>query len=137
MIIDEPKPDSLYLKEQKIIRALGGMAGSEHAYGNFDVGNVGDLDHAFEQTKELVVSNCIHGLYLHKNDYEDSQKLWSEQETVVSAAVEKYLKKAKEIIAKNSDFFHKVSAALYEKGYLTSTDIEKIKCTCIISPFSP
>lgn len=124
----------LYWKKSRIVGSLGGMAAIEQIFGVFDAGNSRDLDNAFDSTKDLVVNNCICGLHLHKNKYEDSQHLWSAQEQAVSAEVEKYYKKAKEILACNKEFFEKLAVALSKKGFLAMSDIREIKETCKISP---
>jgi hypothetical protein len=110
------------------------MAAVEQILGKFDMGNTMDLDQAFDATKDLVVSNCVCGLHLHKNMYEDSQRLFAEQEQAVSSEIEKYYRKAKEIIASNKDFFDKVASALADKGILVMADIKAIKDTCDITP---
>ena len=124
----------LYWTKSRIVGSLGGMAAIEQKFGFFDAGNSRDLDQAFDATKDLVVSNCVCGLHLHKNMYEDSQHLWSAQEQAVSAEVEKYYRKAKEILAANYEFLEKLATALEKKGLLTMTDIKEIKATCKITP---
>lgn len=124
----------LYWRKSRIISALGGTAAIEQKYGIFDAGCDRDLDFAFDRTKDLVVNNCVCGLHLHKNMYEDSQRLWAEQEQAVSAEVEKYYRKAKEIISLNIDFFEKVAVALARKRLLSAVDIKQIKSECKIIP---
>ncbi len=124
----------LYWLKSRIVSSLAGMAAIEQVFGIFDAGNSRDLDSAFNNAKNLVVNNCICGLHLHKNEYEDSQRLWSEQEQAVAAEVEKYYRKAKEILAYNKDFFEKLATALAKKGFLTMADIKEIKEACTITP---
>ena len=124
----------LYWSKSRIIGALGGAAAIEQKYGIFDAGCDHDLDFAFDRTRDLVVNNCICGLHLHKNLFEDSQRLWSEQEQAVSAEVEKYYRKAKEILSLNMEFFEKVAAALAKKRLLSAVDIKQIKSECKITP---
>ena len=124
----------LHWHKSRIIASLAGMAAVEQILGKFDMGNTMDLDQAFDATKDLVVSNCVCGLHLHKNMYEDSQRLFAEQEQAVSSEIEKYYRKAKEIIASNKDFFDKVASALADKGILVMADIKAIKDTCDITP---
>ena len=124
----------LYWAKTRIVGSLAGMAAVEQVFGIFDAGNSRDLDQAFDGVKELVVNNCVCGFHLHKNEYEDSQQLWSAQEQAVSAEVEKYYRKAKEILSCNKDFFDKLAAALAKKGFLAMTDIKEIKESCKITP---
>ena len=123
----------LYWSKSRIIGALGGVAAIEQKFGIFDAGCDRDLDFAFDRTRDLVVNNCVCGLHLHNNRYEDSQRLWSEQEQAVSAEVEKYYRKAKEIISLNMEFFEKVAATLAKKRLLSAVDIKKIKSECKIT----
>lgn len=122
----------LYWKQSRIIAYLGGMAAIEQKFGIFDSGCSKDLDQAFSFTKDLVVNKCIRGLHLHCNGYDDSLYLKSEQEQAVSAEVEKFYRKAKEIIALNYEFFEKVAVTLAQKRLLTTADIQKIKAECNI-----
>lgn len=124
----------LYWAKSRIIGALGGMAAIEQRYGIFDAGCERDLDQAFGMTKDLVVNNCISGFHLHCNGYEDSERLKSEQEQAVAAEVEKFYRKAKEIISLNHEFFEKIAVALAEKRLLSAVDIKKIKSECEIVP---
>lgn len=124
----------LYWRKSSIIGALGGAAAIEQKFGIFDAGCARDLDFAFDRTRDLVVNNCVCGLHLHKNMYEDSQRLWSEQEQAVSAEVEKYFRKAKEIISLNMEFLDKAAAALAKKRLLSTVDIKQIKSECKITP---
>ena len=123
----------LYWCKSRIIGALGGAAAIEQKFGIFDAGCDRDLDFAFDRTRDLVVNNCVCGLHLHNNRYEDSQRLWSEQEQAVSAEVEKYYRKAKEIISLNMEFFENVAAALAKKRLLSAVDIKQIKSECKIT----
>ena len=131
---NERNTTPLYWTKSRIVGSLGGMAAIEQKFGFFDAGNSRDLDQAFEGAKDLVVSNCVCGLHLHKNMYEDSQHLWSAQEQAVSAEVEKYYRKAKEILSANSEFLNKVAEALEKKKLLVMADIKAIKETCTIVP---
>ena len=131
---NERNTTPLYWTKSRIVGSLGGMAAIEQKFGFFDAGNSRDLDQAFEGAKDLVVSNCVCGLHLHKNMYEDSQHLWSAQEQAVSAEVEKYYRKAKEILSANSEFLNKIAEALEKKKLLVMADIKAIKETCTIVP---
>lgn len=124
----------LYWNKSRIVGALGGIAAIEQKYGIFDAGCDDDLNFAFDKTSHLVVNNCICGFHLHQNRFEDSQRLWSEQEQAVSAEVEKYYRKAKEIISLNMDFFEKMASALAKKRLLSAVDIKQIKSECKIFP---
>ena len=131
---NDRKTNPFYWQRSRIVSTLAGMAAVEQVFGVFDTGNSRDIDQAFSAVKELVVSNCICGFHLHQNGYEDSQNLWSAQEQAISAEVEKYYKKAKEILASNKEFFEKLAVALSNKGFLAMADIKEIKDSCEIRP---
>lgn len=124
----------LFWTKSRIVGALGGIAAIEQKYGIFDVGGDRDLDQAFDITKNLIVNTCISGFHLHCNGYEDTESLKSEQEKAVAAEVEKFYRKAKEIISLNFEFFEKIAAALAKKKLLSAVDIQKIKSECKIVP---
>lgn len=133
---NEGTSSPLYWKQSRIIGSLGGMAAIEQKFGLFDTGNSRDLDQAFDMTKDLVATNCICGLHLHSSPYEDSQQLMSLQEKVVSAEVERYYRKAKEILSANSEFLLKLAEALRSKRLLVMSDIKAIRESCKIVPIS-
>lgn len=124
----------LYWAKSRIVGALGGMAAIEQKYGIFDFGGERDLDQAFDRTRDLIVNNCFSGFNLHCNGYNDSERLKSEQEQAVSAEVEKFYRKAKEIISLNQEFFEKIAMALAKKKLLSAVDIQQIKNKCEIVP---
>jgi cell division protease FtsH len=124
----------LHWRQSRVAASLGGMAAIEQTFGLYDAGNTDDLSQAFRDARVLVEDMCVCGFHLHHNGYQDSEHLWGEQEQAISSEVEKYYRKAKEVIACNKDFFEKIAAALIEKGLLTITDIKSIKESCKITP---
>lgn len=124
----------LYWTKSRIVGSLGGIAGIEQKYGIFHTGGERDIDEAFDRTRDLVENNCICGLHLHYNGFEDSENLKSAQEQAVSAEIEKFYRKAKEIISLNHEFFEKIAVALAQKRLLSAVDIQKIKHDCKIVP---
>ena len=126
----------LYWKQSRIVGSLGGMAAIEQRFGLFDTGNSRDLDQAFDMTRDIVVENCICGLHLHGFSYDTSQQLLSTQEQTVSSEVERYYRKAKEILSENSEFLLKIAEALRSKGLLVMSDIKAIRESGKIVPIS-
>ena len=121
--------------KSRVVGTLAGMAAIEQKFGGFDAGNGRDLDEAFFEMLHLVGDNCICGLHLHANAHtSNSERLMEEIDQVVSAEIERYYHKAKEILAKNRDFFEKIAASLIEKSVLTMADIGRIKESCVIVP---
>ena len=121
-----------YWSKSRIIGSLGGVAAIEQKFGISDIGCERDLDQAFSMTRDLIVNTCIGGFHLHTSGYGDSERLQSAQEEAIAVEVEKYYRKAKEILSVNWDFFEKLAAALAQKKLLSAVDIRKIKSECRI-----
>ena len=71
-------------------------------------------------------------MHLHSNGYSDSAELKARIEQAAASEVERYYRKAKEIISLNSEFFEKIAEALADKGILTMVDVQAIKSGCTI-----
>ena len=115
--------------ERHIIQALGGAAATEQLFGSFDAGCARDLDQAFDAVWDLVTNNCTCGFHLHCNG-RDSEELKAKQEQAVSAEVERYYRKAKDILAQNKDLLEGIAQGLLQKGVLTAVDIAEIRKGC-------
>ena len=115
--------------EHRIIRALGGAAASEQVFGCFDPGCARDLDQAFNVVWRLVTDNCTCGFHLHNNG-RDSEDLRARQEQAAAAEVERYYRKAKEILTQNRDLLEGIAQGLMRKGILTAEDIAAIRKDC-------
>lgn len=131
---NDNKKTPLYWRKSRIIGSLGGIAAVEQKFGISDIGCENDLNQAFDLTKEQVVNTCTNGLHLHATEYSSSERLMSEQEQVIATEVEKYYRKAKEILSLNWKFFEKVASTLVQKKLLSSVDIQKIKSECEVVP---
>ena len=109
------------------------MAGIEQKYGIVCAGSKQDLSRAVSDTYKMITQIGTCGLNLCTFGYqEDSAQRLAMQEYVVNAEIEKYYRKAKEIIAQNRDFFEKIAQNLAQKHVLTSEDIQKLKSSCQI-----
>lgn len=127
--------DPLYWAKSRIVAGLGGVAANEQRFGAFDVGGSSDLEHAFWRVKDLAVKQCINGFHLYSYGFgRDSEQLQTAQEHVISGEVERYYRKAKEILTLNAEYFEKVAAALAQKKLLSAADMQKIKSECQIVP---
>lgn len=126
---DESVDDFAWM-ECEIISMLGGKAALEQKYGVLDLGSSADLESAFDTVKELVRSCCLCGFHLRGTGYQNSQAALAHQEQAVAAEIEKYYRKAKEILAANRDFFECVEKELIEKGLLTGKDLQRIRGEC-------
>ncbi len=122
----EVKSGYLQKMESHIMRALGGMAASEQVFGEPDAGSSNDLDQAFNAARDMVSDICICGLHLHMSGY-DSPELKARQEQAAATEVERYFRKAKEILSKNRALLDGIAQGLMKKGFLTACDIAEIR----------
>lgn len=121
-------------RKTRIVGALGGAAAMEQKFGLPDIGCSSDLDHAFDKVRELLSDTCINGFSFYSRGYSESDYLKASLEQAVATEVERYYRKAKEIISANREFFEKLAAALAEKKLLSAVDIEKIREGCQVVP---
>ena len=120
--------------ERHILSSLGGMAAVELKYGISDPGCDHDLADAFNAVRRSVVDCCASGFQLYSyGSYNDSPELKARQEQIVATEVERYYRKAKDILYENREFLEKTASALAQKGLLTMLDVRAIKneCACL------
>ncbi len=113
---------------------LGGMAALEHRFGINDKGAECDLEQAFRSARNLVEKDCVCGFRDFSYGYLDSEELKRRQEEAAAAEVDRFYRKAKEILAANDGFFEKIASELAKKGLLTAKDVQEIKKECRIQP---
>lgn len=113
-----------------ILGSLGGMAALEQKFGIIDTGTSRDLDQAFRSTWNLVTENCLCGFHLHSNGFDDSGDLKVKQEQATAAEIERFYRKAKEILSRNFELLEAIAEELSEKGVLSAADIQRIKSNC-------
>ncbi len=119
----------------EILVALGGKAASEMQYGRIASGTGSDLDDACEHLYQSIGSVGSLGLsYLNALHDKDSDTLLSSREQVIFAELERYLFKAKEIIASNRTFLDRVASELLKKGTLLYSDMRRIRESCTLTP---
>lgn len=116
-----------------ILVLLGGMAAVEQKLGMSDSGNESDLMNAFELVEDLVTYKCTCGFSLHSSQGMDSENLHNRQELAAASEIERYYRKAKEIIAQNMEFYEKIASELAENKLLNTADIKRIKSGCKIT----
>ena len=118
----------------EILVALGGKAACEMKYGRVGSATGLDLDKAaFEvlQSISRVASLGFSNLSLRSQD--SDAYLYGRQQ-VVAAEMERYLFKAKEIVASNREFLDKVATELLKKHTLLFSDMKRIRESCVIVP---
>ena len=123
-------------QQNRVISSLGGAAALEQKFGIVDPGATDDISQAFRMVQSLVRDYCSCGFHLYGRGYRDSEDMQARGEQAVASEVERYYKKAKEIIAQNSEFFEKIAKALAEKKLLGTEEIREIKKSCRIVPAS-
>ena len=106
----------------------------EQKFGLPDIGCSSDLDHAFDKVRNLLSRTCINGFSFYSRGYSESEHLEASLEQAAATEVERYYRKAKEILSANWEFFEKLAAALAEKKLLSAVDIEKIREGCKMVP---
>ena len=116
-----------------ILVSLGGKAAAELKFGKVASGTFSDLSRASTQVDESTKHTGIYGLanlgFGGESVFQDARS-----EVVVTAELERYLFKAKEILADNREFLEKVALELLEKETLLNSDIARIRATCTIAP---
>lgn len=119
--------------ERQILSALGGMAAVELVLGVSDLGTEHDLADAFNAVRRKVCDLCTNGFQFYSYGSGDSPELRARQEQVVAAEVEKYYRRAKDILHENREFLDKTAEALAQKGLLTMLDMRVIRneCACL------
>lgn len=127
-----PGTSPLEWQKTRIVSALGGPAAMEQKFGLPDIGCASDLTHAFDKVRKLLSDTCINGFSFYSRGYSESEHLKASLEQAVAAEVERYYRKAKEIISSNREFFEKLAAALAEKKLLSAVDIQQIREDCRI-----
>ena len=125
---NDAKGSYLQRVENRVIISLGGMAASEQVFGEPDAGSSDDLNKAFDAVGDMVRDIGFCGLHLHPNvcDY-GSVDLRARQEYAASSEVERYFRKAKEILANNRPLLNAIAEGLMKKGFLTACDIAEIR----------
>lgn len=116
-----------------IITSLGGTAALDQVYGIADTGNRRDLRAAFGETLNLISDNCVDGFSLYLSGFKNSNIQTYKAENAASLEIERYYRKAKEILAKNREFLDKLALEIATKDYLLESDIQRIKATCTIT----
>jgi cell division protease FtsH len=116
-----------------VLVSLAGKAGYELHYGKIAPGTTNDLAHACDHLSKSTKTIGTYGVanlgFGNESQYQDARS-----EVVVTAELERYIFKAKEILAENCEFLDKLAAELVEKETLLNSDIARIRATCTIKP---
>ncbi|MBQ7294335.1 MAG: AAA family ATPase [Clostridia bacterium] len=119
----------------EILIALGGKASSEMKYGKVASGTSGDLDDAQWHLRQSIGSVGSVGVsHLFVPGMRASETSVANIELAIHSELERYLFKAKEIIAQNREFLEKTAKELLEKETLLYSDMKRIRESCTITP---
>ena len=120
-------------RPHEILISLGGKAASELKYGKVASGTMSDLSKACSHINTSIKRIGTYGLS-NVCLSSESSLLLSRGEIVAAAELERFLFKAKEILAENREFLDKLAAEICEKGTLLNSDVARIRATCTITP---
>ncbi len=114
-----------------ILVSLAGKAAVELNYGICADGCESDIRRAYECIRDEISENGNVGFGMvdvatHPFS-ETSESMNCRNEAVVQAELERYMFKAREIIAKNKEYLEKTANVLLEKETLLASDIKKIR----------
>lgn len=114
-----------------ILVSLAGKVAVELSYGICAEGCQSDIKRAYECIRDEISENGSMGFGMvdvaNHRFPETSESLNCRNEAVVQAEMERYMFKAKEIIAENKEYLEKTANALLEKETLLASDIKKIR----------
>lgn len=114
------------LKEQLIMRGLGGKAAIEVVYGETDLGCNTDMCNVFDIMERLVDDSCAYGFdSFERNSI--SNYLLEKKDRTIASEMDRLYKQAKKILIENRDFFDDVVENLIEKETITYRDMEIIR----------
>jgi len=118
----------------EILVALGGKAACEMKYGRIGSGTSRDLEKAASEVLQSISRVASLGLSNLELRSQDPDAYLYGRQQVVAAELERYLFKAKEIVAYNREFLDKVANELLKKHTLLFSDIKRIRESCVIVP---
>lgn len=127
---DEKYWQSVDMMENRIMCLLGGRCATELKYGKVDVGSARDIDRAVLVIQRIITQYGGLGLdkcVLHSCGYELSNSMRYYQERTVSDELERYYRKAKELLVENRAFLDKLAKEIGERKLLTAKEIKQIK----------
>ena len=117
-------------QKSRVITALGGMAAMEQVFGLAGAGSYKDIRKASALLKSMVENEGVAGFTFIGYGYSSSEEHDHLVETANAVLLNQYFLKAKEILAKNTDFLSKVTDKLIQDNVITMDDIKSLRNTC-------
>jgi hypothetical protein len=109
------------------LASLGGEASVEIKFGRQGFGTNNDFDTARQDLRDHFLYNANKLLPFDKKEADDSSPLSTSENYLVAYELNRYLAKAREIIAGNQDFIEAATKKLLEQNYLLYSDIQQLK----------
>ena len=111
------------------IVCLAGKAATElYCADTFTEGCKSDIGRACNRIRDLITENAFCGFGMVTFRHMDaSENLSSRIETVTQALLERYMAEARAILIKHRCFLEKAAKELAEKGFLLSSDVQRIR----------
>lgn len=117
----------------EILVSLGGKAACELKYGKVASGTRRDLSRACSYLSDATKHIGTYGVSFVGFGNE-SEQLDARGEIACQAELERYLFKAKEILADNREFLDKLASELFKRETLLSSDVARIRSSCVLKP---
>lgn len=111
------------------LTALGGRAATEVVYGMPDRASGVDLATAISAIRKEISRLCIDGICYAKPqayDHTDSEAMKSKRDRMNRSRLTSYYEEAKAMIVKNRALLDAMASELFEKGYLSGSDIRRL-----------
>ena len=118
---------SMRWQKSRVVTALGGMAAMEQKFGLSGSVSCKDLSGAASTLRSMVENEGIAGFGFIGYGYKNSEELDHLQEVAISALLNQYYLKAKEILAGNPELMSKVTDKLINDGVITMEDIAVLR----------
>lgn len=121
--------DSYELMENRVCVLLGGKAATEIVFGEVDVGCFTDLQRAFGVVNRFVAEYGSTGFIncSQRPNYDLSDQIKFQQDSVVALEMARYYKKTKEILIKHRKLLEAIVKEIKDKKTLLGSDIQRIK----------
>ena len=116
--------------QKEVLIYLAGKVAVENKFNFLDVGSKRDIDEAFDLIKGLVEKDAYKGFRFFNSyrDFSEKQNVFLQEriDEEVAVLMEKYLKKAENILMNNKELLERIVSLLIEKKVLFYDEIEEI-----------
>lgn len=122
--------------EEHVISLLGGKAATELKFAEADIGCNSDIHRVFRIVERFVDNYCTYGFNMFEFQSSSSNDLLRRREDMIFSEIDRYYRIAKKILNDNMEFVDKLAKALVKDKTLIQNEVQKIKSTCTIVPYS-